>query len=523
MGRGHYVSNSLAVTAFALLALLVVGWIVFHEVNYAAQKLFWFDEGFDALHVCKASVSQMIAKGAPAQCSPAPLFHVFQKFLLTHLVNGHLDSSLFWKYRAVSLLSSLAVLLAFLKYFSKFGFEYVFFSLAVLNSRSIFHFYAAESRAYMLWLALLASSFFWIAGRAEKPLSKESRGALLFGAILQLGLTLTATPGFVQVLMADFLLLTHQLKKKAGDLKNIRALALFLVPVTSLCLGAGIYYALKSCSDAALMSKYDLLYSKDRTLFMSALRLIWPEGGGFSSLSNFLFLLGSFESLRVKKNREEIFFAGRLFLGLVPIALIMGALVVVKHYFFVPRLFLYLVLSHAVLATVGALSAVRYVRNIFLASERTSRALRGAILVSSLAVLLTSLSTKSSLDWSAPVGLVDELFHSLRGGDCALSSGPYSIYVPRDSDPQFIPNFIGLFAKQAEACHWIIGGSIGGSSSGASKQAENQPGRSDQVIAPQKVLAQPRVAPGHWYSFTNEVPSNYVPALQCGVEVQLLR
>ncbi len=340
--------------AFALIAT-----VVWRECNLALHKPFWGDEGYDLINSCPGTYGAMLLKGTPGQCSHAPLFYLFQRFINLNL--GNLDQNILIWYRGASLASSALCLAVFL-----FSVEWLLGAAAALLgfvmfiNQPIYHQYAAESRPYMMWIftftALLCSSSYI----ASKKATKHTTLAKIGFGLAALSLTTTSAPGMIQVFGA-FLscVLCWMIFDKFNPLKPKDVFKNYFILVAGAACFIGLHYAISSC-DLKDMDQYDLLNTRDFGLLFYVLELLWPKGSAITVVFNLFFLLGLAVPFLLWRSRRRLnqldrvrFSMGVTVLLQLLVTVLIMLLVTFKHHFFIQRVFIYLVVCRSLLVALG--------------------------------------------------------------------------------------------------------------------------------------------------------------------------
>jgi hypothetical protein len=350
--------SNLPLFVSALIALVVVLQVSRMEADLARSKYFWTDESLDLTYTCPNKLSDTLLNGGVGQCSPPPLYYLVERISIP-VLNSFIGDPLLLA-RVISLVAAALALSLFFLIFAKaltpaFG----FFSLIFLINQPTFHHFAAENRPYMLWLWLYAFVLFYVA-RGSLFNQSESKVHRIFFSIICMGLTLVSGAGVIQVCacFAAFCALHWRRRIKFRELwekPNIR----FFTFLTVSCFAIGIYYTLKSCHylDGG---KFDLLKTRDMTLIRDVVSLFWVTGTSVGALFNFILVVGIVGPLLWWPNRN-ILNSRQLFLLRLSVvcvfqigaSLCLAALIVRAHYYFVARVFIYLIVLRASLIVAG--------------------------------------------------------------------------------------------------------------------------------------------------------------------------
>jgi hypothetical protein len=480
-----------------LVGAISIGVITHQIVSLAGYKLFWFDEGNEILNSCAKSYSYTLIHGALSQCSPAPLYYVLQKFVVTHVpLNGE---NILYFFRAISIVSAVLSLVVLFFGFTKYlGIAWGLFALLLMNNQGIFHTFGAENRPYMLWLFVFSATLIIVSCLVHIPWNQVTIGSKINLAFLALALTLVAGGGMFQTVgfLATFFIWEESMKVRQW-LKHPSFKPLFLVAAVSCALG--IYYAVQGCLQYDGL-KWDLLRTGDWTLVGKVMSLLWPppQGTGFFTLlttrdwtlvrraislswpiqgvnlvnavPNFFVLAAvaaPFWLWNTRKNLPEgkKFVLSVCVVSIIQIccAVILGVLVATAHYYFVTRVFIYLIVLRAVLVVCGGYLCLSWMLEKW--NKSSCNSIRQSLFqVSLIAVAVLGLSV--SLYGS----------HKALGNDMRVfqSNWPALIHVscpPMKSSLAVISreehaikgreeyglNFIAIFGEQLKACGWVPG------------------------------------------------------------------
>jgi len=359
---------STILTVFVGLILVVT--VLLTIVQTAKIKIFWGDEKFEVVALCGAPFGQIIA-GKITQSSNNPLYYLIQKFSLSQIDAFH--SNVLVNVRRVSILAALLMcLLFFIFIHTRLGLLFAVFIVISVASQNIFYLYAAENRPYMLWLLLFAFLVMTTLKMCLQSYEKCSFKNKILFCISIIAITLVVSLGVIQSVMAILtcLFCWYCIHDRP---KNSKFLIHFAIPLCLLCICIQGYYTLVgldliSYGSKVVTSDWDLISQMqkgDISLLKMPPRLLLPKPGRdayFGAyLSNFFVLLGMGIPFFWWKKRKNLVSRDFFVFGLsivtsiqVAVTLIIALLVAFMHYYFVQRLFLYLIICHALLAMMGA-------------------------------------------------------------------------------------------------------------------------------------------------------------------------
>ncbi|MBI4245426.1 MAG: hypothetical protein HY606_15160 [Planctomycetes bacterium] len=333
----------------------------------AKHKKFWNDEQLEIVTLCKVPFSQVMT-GKTIQANKNPLYLVLQKFLLSPI--DSFNSRMLVDVRRISIAAALfTCLVSFIFIRARLGLLWAIFIIMSITSQNLFYNFAAESRPYMLWIlffSLLVMATFTMCSQSYEKNNMKNK---VFFCVLALAITLVISFGVIQSGMAILTCLfcwyfIHDRPKSLNPLTH------FAIPLCLVCILIQGYYTLQGVDAFApqiMESQFDLISQIKRgdiSLLKMPLRLLFPKPprdaylGAY--LSNFFVLVGigipflKWNRRQNLKNNDFFVFALSIITS-VQVAATLGIALVVAflHYWFVQRLFLYLIVCHAILATLG--------------------------------------------------------------------------------------------------------------------------------------------------------------------------
>lgn len=412
-------ARPLAVAALALTAAAAAA-------NLAWSKLPWADEVFEIVRSCRQPWTTLIATGDPKQGSAAPLYYLLQKANVES--SGAPSEDLLVRYRAVSIAAFALLVGALAATWSRrvsLGSGVVAGLLALSHPYLLW--YGAENRPYMLWTAL-----FTVAMLAAAAAAAELPGAGLRTRQWQLGLaavalSLVATPGFIQGLV---LLVTVAAVRRFLHGTPVKDALLPWLPAAVLSAAAGVWYAQHGDHVYRSAAPWDLLVSRDPSLVKAAARLLAPKGQPLTALALVAVAVLVWKVARRHRVTDDAPPAERWLLALTVVAVVQAALalpvaaaVVVRHFHFVPRIFIFLAACHVVLVTCGWTWAARWI------AHRRGRAAGSAALA---AVVATAAITAVAGDRRA-LSRANATWPPADVVDCSELSGASAVYLESDA------------------------------------------------------------------------------------------
>jgi len=418
----------------SLFLIGAITFILFSNLHLSKQKNFSVDESYEMNISCASSTGEIIAHGGTNQCSPNPLYYIFQKWSVESLLHGQFDQSILWKYRVVSLASSALLAIALvLGAWASFGFYPAIVSLLALMNAAIYQAYSAENRPYMLWVFLFASAFFW-ACSCVKTIKKP-----ILGFLALVSLTLVSGAGGVQALalLAGVFLLNRTNVKLIGSMMLVM-------------LGTSAYYGRFSCTytDAGV---YDLLVTRHWGLITQVLTLLWqspthPIGFIFDAF----FLIGLICPLLKKTSGAIKTTHFHLCLQLLA-SVAIGGLVAIKHYYFIERIFIFLVFLKAIGVGLGSYFFIQITKDWFEKHAFKYGKALGVILITIFAssVLVAFLKQEKT---TINISEKEIMFSNPNSLDCTKLMKGYYGYVPLHSNEDRFTNSIVAFSRLMNGC-----------------------------------------------------------------------
>jgi len=406
----------------AVLSLVVAYFVTSFSMT-AYSKRVWIDEVNEIESTCTQPYVQMLFGGARDQCSPGPIYYIFQKTVVQFL--NPTSPYFFLEIRSISLLSSAVFLFLFGFVFYRFvGLGFALLGLAMILNQPIIHRYASESRPYFLWLTLCFLVFLGFFKFKERV----ARSFPVLLLILTIALSMVASPGAGQVFMvAVAAVFLNKKRFENAYFKKIGIICLF-----SLLVGA--YYAAKGCTYWNANSSWES--------FLIPLRLLWPKGGIHTVLLNGLAVVGGISfiwmSQRDSKNDRFCALMSLSSVLLIILGLIVATYIIAFGYFMNERNFIYFVMCRSILITIGAYSIFRKAIELF------PRYKKG---ISNLVVLLGIVTILPSAQYVSSVYDQD-----LDQTNCELIREIKTAWVPVHITREHILNFVNKIARQKKIC-----------------------------------------------------------------------
>lgn len=466
------------------LAGLVLALFVPHQVRLAQQKPFGLDEGFEWGYNCAQPTLELIVRGAGPQCSPSPGYYLLEQLVARFIPIG--DERILVSYRALSLAAAGAMMLVLAAWpGARLGLPAAIAALASLLGQPLFHFYAVESRPYALALCLFAVALLLLAEGS----ARDSRPGWAWTAALacvSVGSSVVLLIGAAQAVVACAVFLVL-VRVQGGSLRSRRgAVAAVLLAVCAAC---AVYYRAQSAclayDDAGPLSVWG---PQGAHLIGEVVRLIWTD----APAANVLALIGcaapvwAWRRGEARERSDSFALAlGVQVLAQVLLTLILAAQVARADYYFLPRLFLHLVVCRALLIALGTWFVLRLVPwpRLRAPAQVTAGLLAAAYLSIALVLLRQEIGERRE---AAP-------WRPRPSSPCAPVPIPLRILLSGDPPWNFGPNVLVEAAHEARRC--------------GSTPAE---GSRYLVASPEgarTIVALP--------------PSGAVPLLQCGRQVDL--
>ena len=350
----------------------------------------------------------------------------------------------------------------------------------------------------MLWIFVFSATLIIVSSLVHIPWNQVTIASKINLAFLALALTLVAGGGMVQTVgfLATFLVWEESLNVRQW-IKHLSFKPLFLV--TAVSCAVGIYYAVQGCLHYDAL-KWDLLRTKDWTLVGSVMSLLWstPQGTGFVTLlttgdwtlvrkfislswpiqgGNLVTALFSFFELVAvampfclwnnRKNlpEEKKFLLSVSVVSIIQIcsAVVIGVLVATAHYYFIGRVFIYLIILRAVLIICGGYFCLSWMLEKW---NRGSANLsqQSPLQISLIAVVVLGVSVSlygSHKALGNDIRSFQSTWPALIHGSCPPMKSSLAIINREEHSIQgreeYGLNFIVIFGEQLKTCGWVPG------------------------------------------------------------------
>ena len=368
-----------------LLAPVLMALVLVLAVHTAQHKLFWADEGYDICTLSGYSSSTLLL-GQTVQPNNNPLYSLLQKAAITF--SPHSTDDILISFRLVSIMSACLIVVS-LYYFAlgKFGIFGAVLGVLTLINQGLFFQFAAESRHYMLWLLC----FTWLVIATTSVCSQRYQEVTLKKKITFflacLANTLVISMGAIQVLAAGCTCLLCWVFIYPNKDKSASALKFSLL-VMMLCLGLEVYYASQhpSLYSTYAGSPWDIIANAqkgDYSLLKMPLRLLFPKPMGEAYLgivvSNIFALAGLCVPFLYWKKKKELTKTESVVLALsiatllqILATIVIAAIIIYTRFYFVQRVFLYLIICDCFLTLIGVFVVCQFVSQRFLSQKYLS-------------------------------------------------------------------------------------------------------------------------------------------------------
>jgi hypothetical protein len=445
-------------------------------VSRAGQKPFWFDEALEIFHTCATSYASLLVHGGAGQCSPAPLYYLVQKLLVAQI---GLSAGILYTFRTISMVSAVLTLSVLFVVFTRYlGLVWGMLALLALTYSPLFVYFAAENRPYLLWVGVFTATLLLVASLAAQPWEAiRIRAKLLLGVLL-VALTLVAGGGMVQALgfLAVLSLWHASLNVRRW---TTHPACRFQLALGILCSAIGIYYALHGCLQGYYrtgipvhgLQDLDLLRTGNWQLVLRVVNVFWPwrfascraetDPCGIVTWGfNLCLLVAAVVPVLWWKHRHVLSKTQQFLLSVsltsltqVVCAVLLGLLVAKAHYYFIPRVFLYLTVLRVVLIVVGG-----YLCFVWLAERLRTRVRRGgtaavhwvllAGIVMMLAGRLSGLHQDAKQGGREPPLVLTQTI-------CPPARSALALVMTAAPSAEAKLNFVVAFDKHVHACGWV--------------------------------------------------------------------
>ncbi len=363
----------------AIVGLLIVVITLFTILQTAKHKGLWLDEKCEVTSLCQFSFGHIIVGRTLTQSNKSPLYFLLQKLSLSQI--DSFDANILVSVRSVSIGAAVLMCLALFVFIHiHLGLLLAIFIVISVTSQYLFYNFAAENRPYMTWILLLALLAVATLKMCLQSYEKSSLKDRILFVISVLAITLVISFGVIQSGMAILTCLfcwycVHDRPKSLSPLTH------FAIPLCLVCILIQGYYTLQGVDafvSQIMESQFDLISQikrGDGSLLKMPLRLLFPKAprdiywGAY--LANIFVLLGMgipfvwWKKRKILKDKDLfIFVLSIVALTQVAATFIIALLIAFLHYWFVQRLFLYLIVCHALLASTGAYFVLSLNKNI---------------------------------------------------------------------------------------------------------------------------------------------------------------
>lgn len=359
-----------------VLVFLLTWFVLGTALEVAAHQYFWKDEMLEISTLCQRSWSDILT-GNIREAGKAPFYYLLQRAVVQ---NTHVfDSRILIFYRTISILAAASLVIALYFFIRRrLGKAWAVAAVISLVSQNIFYSFAAQNRPYMLWMLIFFLLVMMTTLLCQKKYDDVSRKEKWFFALTCLAMTSLIAMGIVQIAVAmiSCLFCWYFLHPPSKNLKNAVG---FVLSIFLVCAAISAYYGFKGVDafDSRVMqSKYDLIHMMkqgDASLLKMPLRILIPKvpRDAFigAHLTNILVLIGIFvlfvywkKQSRLTQQERFVFIFGLTVFAQVLATIPIVVLIAFLHYWFVQRIFLYLMVCQALLAVVGGYAIVNVFR-----------------------------------------------------------------------------------------------------------------------------------------------------------------
>jgi hypothetical protein len=424
------------------LAGLALALFLPQQVRLAQQKPFWLDEGHEWGVNCAQPAPELIRQGASEQCSPSPGYYLLEQAWGRFIAIG--DEGILVTYRALSLAAAGALLLMLSSSLAaRLGLPCALAALASLLGQPLFHHYASESRPYALALWLFALVLLLLAEGAAKE-ARPGWGWTALAAAACVGSSLVLLTGAVQAVAAcaAFLLL---LRVQGEPLRSRRSAG--VVILLAVCAATALYYRARSPCLAGDAGPLSVSGVQGRNLLGDVIRLFWTDSAWVNLLALTGFAAPAWAWRRRAAGERADSFV--LALGVLVVAeLLLTVALAVQiaraDYYFLPRLFLHLMVCRALLVGMGLWLLLRLLPR----TRPWGLVPVAAALVSAAGVWIAlSMLRREVEEWRAAAP-----WHGRASAPCRSWPVPLRILLAGQPPWDFGPNVLVEAAHEAKRC-----------------------------------------------------------------------
>jgi len=342
--------------------------ILFLCIHEAENKYFWTDEGHEITDIYQKPFLDII-QGKIDQPNKNPIYYLLQRAVVGNEMRFNAD--ILVEYRTISLVSAFILVLLLYFFISKhLGMFWGILSVVALASQRLFYQYSAESRHYSLWLLFFLILLVATTNMCMSSWDNIKRKQKFFYILSLLGITLVISMGVIQALVSILLCLGFWTVIHSRP-KNIKFFTHFALPLGLLCVGIELFYGLQGVdanTDHIINTQFDLFHTLrqgDLRLLKMPGRLLLPKPTRDAFLGvhllNLLVIFGvgacGFYWKKGRDLKDKDLFVYTLnaitVVQAVLSTILIGSVIGILQYWFVQRIFLYLIVCHAVLAVTG--------------------------------------------------------------------------------------------------------------------------------------------------------------------------
>jgi len=440
----YIMKSKILLSVFGIFFILL---IVYQVTEISKHKPFWQDEDNAQVVSCAPSYWAILTKGAINQCSPAPLYYLLQKFNVNQI--KVFNENILARYRLISIISCFFILLVFyFVFFKEVGAIWAFLILPPLILEPLFFQFSAEDRPYMLWISLFTFVVVIAARLSSRPEYFQSHFYKFSIIFFSLALLLTASPGLFQAGIASIICIYFLWREQ-------KKIVHLFVPLGILFCIVGVYYSLNTCKEHDA-GPYDLLLTGNYHLIIGVIRLLIPKGPE-NWILNIFFLVGFISPYLVWKNKlildSKNSFAYHLSLHVIfqiSLTLLLAVMIVINHYFFIQRVFLYLLPCRALLVGTGGFFLFRILVNRF---QNFELRIKYGFVFFTIAMLGFSAYLANDRVRRQIVAH-DFAWKYAQKVECDDWSGNFNLFITRPFFDKGSSNQIVRFSEELERCGW---------------------------------------------------------------------
>lgn len=393
-------------------------------------KYLWTDEAFEIFGTCQQDWKSLVIDGAAGQCSPQPLYYIFQKLSLSWQTIQPSLSLI--QFRLVNLFACLGLIGVFVWQSLSMQSWVGFLAVSVLSHQWIWSHYSAENRPYSLWLFFFALLVVVMSRLVDRQCMSLWERLLILGT--SLGIATVAAPGMIQFALGAFVVGIQN--------KNLQ-IRKWLIGSSVAGIAIGLFYFGGQCGDYQ-SSSFNLLQTRDLSLVAGVIRLGFPKGEWL----NLFFFVGigalfwSYKNSKIipTKNLRTL---GWICMTQMALTFPLGIAVALKNFHFVQRVFIYNIVCWAGLVAIGLIVTLTRIPLPWKSAAK---------LLVLIVILITGILDQGNRVTQAIEKSVHSIAPLSKVADCTDLKATIQIWLPKNALDTDKGNAPAILSKAFQSC-----------------------------------------------------------------------